>query len=64
MPYIDSGVQTSYISGQRGGAEYEQYADTPGAGLGFMGGQSMGHFYAIVLIIATNAMYLMERRRS
>jgi hypothetical protein len=63
MPYIESGVHTSYVSGQRGGAEYEQIAGTPGTGLGFMGGQSIGHFYAIVLIIGTNVLYLQERRR-
>jgi hypothetical protein len=63
MPYIDQGIQTSYISGQRGGAEYEAVLGIEGTGLGFMAGQTMGHFYAITLIIVTNIMYFMERRR-
>lgn len=63
MPYVDQGIQTSYVSGQRGGAEYEAVLGAPGAGLGFMAGQTMGHFYAIVLVIVTNAMFIMERRR-
>jgi hypothetical protein len=63
MPYIESGIQTSYLSGQRGGAEYEILLDRPGMGGGFMAGQSIGHFYAIALVIVTNALYLLERRR-
>jgi hypothetical protein len=63
MPYVDQGIQTSYVSGQRGGAEYEAVLGIPGAGLGFMAGQTIGHFYAIVLVVVTNVMYLSERRR-
>jgi hypothetical protein len=63
MPYIDQGLQTSYISGQRGGAEYEAVLGDPGTGLGFMAGQTIGHFYAIVLIVVANVMFFMERRR-
>jgi hypothetical protein len=63
MPYVDQGIQTSYVSGQRGGAEYEAVLDEPGAGLGFMAGQTIGHFYAIVLVVVTNAMHIMEKRR-
>jgi hypothetical protein len=63
MPYIEAGIQTSYISGQRGGAEYEDLLNEPGAGLGFMAGQSLGHFFAIALIIGTNAYYFYSRSR-
>lgn len=63
MPYIDAGVQTSYVSGQRGGAEYEQLLGVTGTGSGFMSGQSIGHFYAIALIIGTNVMYMLEKRK-
>jgi hypothetical protein len=63
MPFIDKGLQTSYISGQRGGAEYEVYRNTPGAGLASMAGQSMGHFYAIALVIVTNILFNLERRK-
>jgi hypothetical protein len=62
MPYIEAGVQTSYISGTRGGAEYEILIDEAGLGAAFMAGHSIGHFYGVVLIIVTNAMYLYQRR--
>lgn len=64
MPYVEAGVQTSFLSGVRGGAEYEELLDSPGPGLALMAGQSIGHLYGIVLIIVTNALYLLERRRT
>ena len=62
MPYIEAGVQTSYISGVRGGAEYEGLMGEEGLGVQQMAGLSIGHFYGVVLIIVTNAMYLNSRR--
>jgi hypothetical protein len=62
MPYIDAGVQTSYVSGVRGGAEYEGLIGEEGLGVEQMAGLSIGHFYGVVLIIVTNAMYLYSRR--
>jgi len=63
MPYVDAGVQTSYLGGVRGAAEYEILLDEIGLAGIQMAGISIGHFYAIVLVVLTNIAYLMERRR-
>jgi hypothetical protein len=54
MPYVEKGMVTAYINGQRGGAEYEQLLNNPGMGASFIDAQSMIHLYIIFIIIVVS----------
>jgi hypothetical protein len=61
MPYIDKGMVTAYLNGQRGGAEYEKLLMQPGMGTSFIDAQSMIHLY-IVAMIAVVSIWSLGRR--
>jgi hypothetical protein len=54
MPYIDKGMVTAYLNGQRGGAEYEKLLRQPGMGTSFIDAQSMIHLYMVVMIVVVS----------
>lgn len=62
MPYIEKGMVTAYINGQRGGAEYEKILGQLGMGSSFIDAQSMVHLYIIIMIIVV-AVWSINRRK-
>jgi hypothetical protein len=54
MPYIEKGMVTAYLNGQRGGAEYEKLLMQPGMGTSFIDAQSMIHLYIVAMIVAVS----------
>jgi hypothetical protein len=61
MPYVEKGMVTAYLNGQRGGAEYEKLLRQPGMGTSFIDAQSMIHLY-IVAMIAVVFVWSLSRR--
>ena len=54
MPYIEKGMVTAYLNGQRGGAEYEKLLMQPGMGTSFIDAQSMIHLYIVAMILVVS----------
>lgn len=54
MPYIEKGMVTAYLNGQRGGAEYEKLLSQPGMGTSFIDAQSMIHLYMVAMIVVVS----------
>jgi len=63
MPYIEKGMVTAYINGQRGGAEYEKLLGQLGMGSSFIDAQSMIHLYIIIMIIVVVAWSISRRMK-
>jgi hypothetical protein len=62
-PFLDSGQLSGLLTGMKGGAEYEQLIEAPGAGLPAMAGQSFAHLYILILILLGNLSVFLSRRR-
>lgn len=63
MPYIEKGMVTAYINGQRGGAEYEKLLGQLGMGSSFVDAQSIIHLYIIIMIIVVAVWYVIRRTK-
>lgn len=61
MPYIEKGMVTAYLNGQRGGAEYEKLLRQPGMGTSFIDAQSMIHLYMVVMIVVVSVWSISRR---
>lgn len=62
-PYLASGQLHAMIGGLRGAAEYEQLIDIGGSGLRGMLAQTTSHVYVILMVIAGNVLFFVQRRR-
>lgn len=60
--YLQSGQLSGMLSGIAGCAEYEQLLNKTGLATIFMGAQSMGHILIILLIVAGNVIYILQKR--
>lgn len=63
-PWVEKGLITALLNGQRGDAEYELLTGFKGASLGAMDAQSFGHIFVIVITLLCNALYYAARRRA
>ena len=61
MPYIEKGMVTAYLNGQRGGAEYEKLLSQPGMGTSFIDAQSMIHLYMVAMIVVVSVWSVSRR---
>jgi hypothetical protein len=64
QPYVQSGQLVGMLAGLKGAAEYEYLIGFEDKGKQGMGSQSAVHLVIILLIIAGNALYFYERRKS
>jgi hypothetical protein len=62
-PYLASGQMHAMIGGLRGAAEYEQLIRRGGSGLRGMLAQTAAHVYVILMIIAGNVVYFLNRKK-
>ncbi|MBD3401607.1 hypothetical protein GF420_01825 [candidate division GN15 bacterium] len=62
-PYLASGQMHAMIGGLRGAAEYEQLIHRGGSGLRGMLAQTAAHVYVILMIIAGNVVYFLNRKK-
>ena len=62
MPFVASGDLEVIISGDHGG-EYELLIEAPGLGISSSDSQSLAHIYAIIMVFAGNAVYLLRKNK-